>query len=280
MSRAVCFTDPSGARRIGALDGDTVRDAGPAGPEGFVPTVEGWRTVAAASGPVYPLSEVQLEAPVVPGKLICIGLNYRDHAEETGQEIPAAPVVFAKFTSAPDRAGRGHRRALRRAAARDYEAELALVIGTRVRRATGAAALAAIGGITAFNDVSGREAQFGPGRQFTRGKSYDTFAPIGPCIASVDGLDLGSAARQVHAVGRGLQDSSTSNLIFGVQKLVEFCSAAFTLEPGDVIATGTPPGVGDARTPPRYLVDGDVVEVEVEGVGVLRNPCVAEERPA
>jgi 2-keto-4-pentenoate hydratase/2-oxohepta-3-ene-1,7-dioic acid hydratase in catechol pathway len=279
LSRAVCFTDPSGARRIGAIDGDTVRDAGPAGPEGFVPSVDAWRTLSGASGPVYPLSEMHLEAPVTPSKLVCIGLNYRDHAEETGQEIPTAPVVFAKFTSAL--IGPGQAIVVPYDEPRtDYEAELALVIGTRVRRVTGAAALAAIGGITAFNDVSGREAQFGPGRQFTRGKSYDTFAPIGPCIASVDGLDLAALQVKCTVSGELLQDSSTANLIFGVQTLVEFCSAAFTLEPGDVIATGTPPGVGDARTPPRYLQDGDVVEVEVEGVGVLRNPCVAEERPA
>jgi 2-keto-4-pentenoate hydratase/2-oxohepta-3-ene-1,7-dioic acid hydratase in catechol pathway len=278
LSRAVCFTDPSGARRIGALDGDAVRDAGPAGAEGFVPSVQGWRVLDAASGPLYTLSDVQLEAPVRPSKLICIGLNYRDHAEETGQEIPAAPVVFAKFTSAL--IGPGEAIVVPYDEPRtDYEAELALVIGTRVRRANGAAALAAVGGITAFNDVSGREAQFGPGKQFTRGKSYDTFAPIGPCIARVDGLDLGALQVKCTLSGELMQDSSTANLIFGVQKLVEFCSAAFTLEPGDVIATGTPPGVGDARTPPRYLQDGDVVEIEVEGVGVLRNPCVAEERP-
>jgi 2-keto-4-pentenoate hydratase/2-oxohepta-3-ene-1,7-dioic acid hydratase in catechol pathway len=279
LTRAVCFTDPSGARRIGALEGDTVRDAGPAGAGGFVPSVDGWRTLAAASGPDYALSDVHLEAPVSPGKLVCIGLNYRDHAEETGQEIPAAPVVFAKFTSAL--IGPGAAIVVPYDEPRtDYEAELALVIGTRVRRVTGAAALAAVGGITAFNDVSGREAQFGPGRQFTRGKSYDTFAPIGPCVASVDGLDLGALGVRCTLSGEVMQDSSTANLIFGVQELIEFCSAAFTLEPGDVIATGTPPGVGDARTPPRYLQDGDVVEVEIEGVGVLRNPCVAEVRPA
>ncbi|MDX6566425.1 MAG: hypothetical protein QOE10_2087 [Gaiellales bacterium] len=278
MSRAVCFTDPSGARRIGALDGDTVRDAGPAGPAGFVPSVDAWRSLAAAEGPAYALADVRLEAPVVPSKLVCIGLNYRDHAAETGAEIPAAPVVFAKFTSAL--IGPGEAIVVPYDEPRtDYEAELALVIGTRARRVTGPAALAAIGGITAFNDVSGREAQFGPGRQFTRGKSYDTFAPLGPCIASVDGLDLGALGVKTTLSGEVMQDSSTANLIFDVQTLVEFCSAAFTLEPGDVIATGTPPGVGDARTPPRYLQDGDVVEVEVEGVGVLRNPCVAEERP-
>jgi 2-keto-4-pentenoate hydratase/2-oxohepta-3-ene-1,7-dioic acid hydratase in catechol pathway len=279
LSRAVCFTDPSGARRIGALVDDTVRDAGPAGADGFVPSVDAWRSLAAASGPSYPLGQVRLEAPVRPSKLVCIGLNYRDHAEETGQEIPSAPVVFAKFTSAL--IGPGESIVVPYDEPRtDYEAELALVIGTRVRRVTGPAALAAIGGITAFNDVSGREAQFGPGRQFTRGKSYDTFAPIGPCIASVDGLDLGALRVKTTLSGEVMQDSTTANLIFGAQKLIEFCSAAFTLEPGDVIATGTPPGVGDARTPPRYLVDGDVVEIEVEGVGVLRNPCVAEERPA
>jgi 2-keto-4-pentenoate hydratase/2-oxohepta-3-ene-1,7-dioic acid hydratase in catechol pathway len=278
LSRAVCFTDPSGARRIGAIDGETVRDAGPAGVEGFVPTPAAWRSLEAASGTSYPLDGVRLELPVRPSKLVCIGLNYRDHAEETGAEIPSAPVVFAKFTSAligpnePIVVPYDEPRT-------DYEAELALVIGTRVRRVTGPAALAAIGGITAFNDVSGREAQFGPGRQFTRGKSYDTFAPLGPCIASVDGLDLGALRVRTTLSGEVMQDSSTANLIFDVQTLIEFCSAAFTLEPGDVIATGTPPGVGDARTPPRYLVDGDVCEIEVEGVGVLRNPCVAEERP-
>jgi acylpyruvate hydrolase len=278
LSRAVCFTDPSGALRIGALDGETVRDAGPAGPQGFVPTVEAWRTLGAASGPRYALADVQLKLPVVPGKLVCIGLNYRDHAAETGQEIPALPMVFAKYTSAL--IGPGEAIVIPYDEPRtDYEAELALVIGTRVRRATGGAALAAIGGITAFNDVSGREAQFGPGRQFTRGKSYDTFAPLGPCVAPVDGLDLGALGVSCTLSGEVMQQSTTAQLIFGAKRLVEFCSAAFTLEPGDVIATGTPPGVGDARKPPRYLVDGDVVEVEVEGVGVLRNPCVAEERP-
>jgi 2-keto-4-pentenoate hydratase/2-oxohepta-3-ene-1,7-dioic acid hydratase in catechol pathway len=278
LSRAVCFTDPSGAQRIGALEGDTVRDAGPAGPAGFVPTVEAWRSLQSAAGQTYALADVELRLPVVPGKLVCIGLNYRDHAAETGAEIPSMPIVFAKFTSSL--IGPGEAIVLPYDEPRpDYEAELALVIGTRVRRATGPAALAAVGGITAFNDVSGREAQFGPGRQFTRGKSYDTFAPLGPCVSSVDDLELDALRISCTLSGEVMQDSSTANLIFGVQELVEFCSAAFTLEPGDVIATGTPPGVGDARTPPRFLRDGDVVEIEVEGVGVLRNPCVAEERP-
>jgi 2-keto-4-pentenoate hydratase/2-oxohepta-3-ene-1,7-dioic acid hydratase in catechol pathway len=279
LSRAVRFTDPSGALRIGALEGDSVRDAGPATAAGFVPTPEAWRSLRSASGQEYALADVELKVPVVPEKLVCIGLNYRDHAAETGAEIPSMPIVFAKFTSAL--IGPGEAIVLPYDEPRpDYEAELALVIGTRVRRATGQAALAAVGGITAFNDVSGREAQFGPGRQFTRGKSYDTFAPLGPCIAEVGDLDLGALAISCTLSGEVMQDSSTSNLIFGVQELVEFCSAAFTLEPGDVIATGTPPGVGDARKPPRYLRDGDVVEVELEGVGVLRNPCVAEERPS
>jgi 2-keto-4-pentenoate hydratase/2-oxohepta-3-ene-1,7-dioic acid hydratase in catechol pathway len=279
LSRAVCFTDPSGALRIGALEGESVRDAGPATAAGFVPTPEAWRSLRSATGQEYALADVELKVPVVPEKLVCIGLNYRDHAAETGAEIPSMPIVFAKFTSAL--IGPGEAIVLPYDEPRpDYEAELALVIGTRVRRATGPAALAAVGGITAFNDVSGREAQFGPGRQFTRGKSYDTFAPLGPCIAEVGDLDLGALAISCTLSGEVMQDSSTSNLIFGVQELVEFCSAAFTLEPGDVIATGTPPGVGDARKPPRYLRDGDVVEVELEGVGVLRNPCVAEERPS
>jgi 2-keto-4-pentenoate hydratase/2-oxohepta-3-ene-1,7-dioic acid hydratase in catechol pathway len=279
LSRAVCFTDPSGSLRIGALDGDSVRDAGAAGPAGFVPTAAAWRELADASGPIYALGDVALKMPVNPGKVVCIGLNYRDHALETGKPLPELPMVFAKYTSAL--IGPGDTIVIPYDEPRtDYEAELAVVIGTRVRRATGAAALAAVGGMTAFNDVSGREAQFAGGGQFTRGKSYDTFGPIGPCIASVDGVDLGALSIRCTVSGEVLQDSSTAQLIFGVQRLVEFVSAAITLEPGDVIATGTPSGVGDARTPPRYLVDGDVVEVELEGVGVLRNPCVAEARPA
>ena len=190
------------------------------------------------------------------------------------------PIVFAKFTSAL--IGPGEAIVLPYDEPRpDYEAELRA--RDRNARSTGDRPGGARGGRRDHRlqrCVRAEEAQFGPGRQFTRGKSYDTFAPLGPCIAEVGDLDLGALAISCKLSGEVMQDSSTSNLIFGVRELVEFFSAAFTLEPGDVIATGTPPGVGDARKPPRYLRDGDVVEVELEGVGVLRNPCVAEERPS
>ena len=158
----------------------------------------------------------------------------------------------------------------------DYEAEMALVIGTRTRRADRAAARAAIGGITAVNDVSARTAQRSSGGQFIRGKSYDTFAPLGPCISDASGLDPNNLAVRMRVSGETLQDSNTSDMIFDAEDLIVYISAAITLEPGDVIATGTPSGVGMGRDPKRWLRDGDICEVEIEGVGVLRNPCVAE----
>jgi 2-keto-4-pentenoate hydratase/2-oxohepta-3-ene-1,7-dioic acid hydratase in catechol pathway len=152
-----------------------------------------------------------------------------------------------------------------------------VVIGRRTYRADAAAARAAIGGLTAVNDVSGRRAQFDtPLRQFTLGKSFDTFSPMGPCVGAADGVDLESIGLRTTVSGEVLQESTTANLIFSIVELIVYCSAGMTLEPGDVIATGTPGGVGDSRTPPRYLRDGDVCEVWVEGVGTLRNPVAFE----
>jgi len=159
----------------------------------------------------------------------------------------------------------------------DFEGELAVVIGRRTYRADSATAMDAIGGITAINDVSGRRAQLEtPLRQFTLGKSFDTFAPLGPCIASTDGIDLADLRVSTNVSGELMQDASTRDLIFPVLELIVYLSAGLTLEPGDVIATGTPGGVGDSRQPPRYLREGDVVEVTVEGVGTLRNPVRLE----
>jgi 2-keto-4-pentenoate hydratase/2-oxohepta-3-ene-1,7-dioic acid hydratase in catechol pathway len=274
--KAVRYTRPDGGARIGRLDGDTITDAGPAGPEGFVPTPEAWAALAAADGDTSSLDAVTLLHPVVPRKILAIGLNYRSHAEESELDIPPVPVVFAKFPSSL--IGHGHDIVIPREETRpDFEGELAVVIGRRTYRADAASAREAIGGITAIHDVSGRRAQLEtPLRQFTLGKSFDTFSPLGPSIVPLDGVDLAGVSVKTTVSGEVMQDASTTDLIFSVEDIVVYLSAGITLEPGDVIATGTPGGVGDSRKPPRYLRDGDVVEVEVGGVGTLRNAVRAE----
>jgi 2-keto-4-pentenoate hydratase/2-oxohepta-3-ene-1,7-dioic acid hydratase in catechol pathway len=270
--KAVRFVDPAGESRIGAMAEDgKIRDAGPAGGRGFVPTEEAWQALAAAAGPTYDCSDVKLQHPVVPRKILAIGLNYRSHAEESELQVPSVPVVFAKLPSAL--IGDGEEIVVPREETRpDYEGELAVVIGRRTYRATGWQAREAIGGISAINDVSGRRAQLEtPLRQFTLGKSFDTFAPLGPCIASPDGLDLAALDVGTTVSGEVMQNANTRDLIFSVEDLIAYLSAGITLEPGDVIATGTPGGVGDSRQPPRYLREGDVVEVHVSGVGTLTN---------
>jgi 2-keto-4-pentenoate hydratase/2-oxohepta-3-ene-1,7-dioic acid hydratase in catechol pathway len=274
--RAVHFVDPSGEARLGALDDGAVRDAGPARPQGFVPTEENWAAIEGASGPEHALDDVRLLAPVLPATIAAIGLNYRSHAEESELAVPDVPVVFAKWASAV--IGPDEEIVIPREETRpDYEGELAVVVGRRTYRADGDTAFGAIGGITAFNDVSGRRAQLEtPLRQFTLGKSFDTFAPLGPCIASLDGIDLEDIQVSTRVSGELMQDASTRDLIFPVLDLIVYLSAGITLEPGDVIATGTPGGVGDSRQPPRYLREGDVVEVTVGAVGTLRNPVRLE----
>jgi 2-keto-4-pentenoate hydratase/2-oxohepta-3-ene-1,7-dioic acid hydratase in catechol pathway len=270
--KAVHFLNPAGEARLGALDDATIRDAGPAGPQGFIPSDEGWAQVASASGPEHALDEVRLLPPVLPAKIPAIGLNYRSHAEESELDVPDVPVVFAKWSSAV--IGPGDEIVIPREETRpDYEGELAVVIGRRTYRAEPDTALEAVGGITAFNDVSGRRAQLEtPLRQFTLGKSFDTFAPLGPCIASLDGIDLTDLRVRTTVSGELMQDASTRDLLFPVVDLIVYLSAGTTLEPGDVIATGTPGGVGDTRDPRRYLREGDVVEISVDGVGTLSNP--------
>jgi 2-keto-4-pentenoate hydratase/2-oxohepta-3-ene-1,7-dioic acid hydratase in catechol pathway len=274
--RAVHYLDPGGEARVGALQDSTVRDAGPAGPKGFLPTEESWAAIQGASGPEHALDDVRLLPPVLPATIAAIGLNYRSHAEESELDVPDVPVVFAKWASAV--IGPDEEIVIPREETRpDYEGELAVVIGRQTYRATRDNALEAIGGITAINDVSGRRAQLEtPLRQFTLGKSFDTFAPLGPCIASVDEIDLADIRVSTKVSGELMQDASTRDLIFPVLDLIVYLSAGLTLEPGDVIATGTPGGVGDSRQPPRYLREGDVVEVAVDGVGTLRNPVRLE----
>jgi 2-keto-4-pentenoate hydratase/2-oxohepta-3-ene-1,7-dioic acid hydratase in catechol pathway len=276
--KAVRFVDSRGEARIGALEDTRVRDAGPAGPQGFVPTSEAWAALATAAGPEYDLADIRLLHPVVPEKILAIGVNYRSHADESELDVPQMPVVFAKWSSAligPDEDIVVPLEETRP----DFEGEVAVVLGKGVYRATEDEARSAIGGITAIHDVSGRRAQLEtPLRQFTLGKSFDTFAPLGPAIASPDSVDLERIGLRTTVSGEVMQEAWTSDLVFGLPDLIVYLSKGLTLEAGDVIATGTPGGVGDSRTPPRYLEEGDIVEVWVEGVGTLRNP-VRRERP-
>jgi acylpyruvate hydrolase len=274
--KAVRYRTGPDEYRIGRLEGDEVVDAGVAGEQGFIPTKVAWAELAAADGPRKALGGLTLAHPVVPRKLICIGLNYRDHAEESELALPEVPVIFAKWSTSL--IGHGQTIVIPREETRpDYEGEVAVVIAERVYRATGAAARAAVGAYTCFHDVSGRRAQLEtPLRQFTYGKSFDTFGPLGPWLVDADGVDLGALDIETVVSGETLQRSNTKNLIFGVQELVEYVSLATTLEPGDIIATGTPGGVGDARDPKRYLLEGDVVDIAVSGVGTLSNPVTFE----
>jgi 2-keto-4-pentenoate hydratase/2-oxohepta-3-ene-1,7-dioic acid hydratase in catechol pathway len=213
------------------------------------------------------------------GKIVCVGLNYRAHAAEhgPGEDPPAEPLLFGKFANAV--IGNGDAIVLPPEATHvDAEAELAVVIGSQVRRVSEADALDAVAGYLCANDVSARNLQYGDG-QWLRGKSFDTFCPVGPG-EPVPVSELGDARglRVVQRLnGEVLQDGNTADLIFGVRRLVAHASSVFTLEPGDLILTGTPEGVGYFRDPRVSLGAGDVVEVEVEGIGVLRNPVVAEQ---
>jgi 2-keto-4-pentenoate hydratase/2-oxohepta-3-ene-1,7-dioic acid hydratase in catechol pathway len=211
-------------------------------------------------------------APVPrPGKLICIGLNYRDHAAESNMAIPERPVVFSKFSTAVIAPGEP---VITPESSQqvDYEAELAVVIGRRAKNVSVSSALDYVLGYTAFNDVSARDFQFADG-QWQRGKSCDTFAPMGPTIVTADEIpDPHKLSIKLRLNGNTMQDSNTDQLIFGVPELITFLSETITLEPGDVIATGTPPGVGFARKPPVFLKHGDEMEVEIEKIGILNNP--------
>jgi 2-keto-4-pentenoate hydratase/2-oxohepta-3-ene-1,7-dioic acid hydratase in catechol pathway len=274
--KAVRFTDPAGDVRVGALDAGTIIDAGPAGPLGFVPDESGWAQIASADGERYEPVDVTLLHPVQARKILAIGLNYRSHAAESELAVPEVPVVFAKWTSSL--IGPEHPIVIPREETRpDYEGELAVIIGARTYRSSREDALAAVGGISALHDVSGRRAQLEtPLRQFTLGKSFDTFTPLGPAVAGLDGLDLSALDIRTTVSGEVMQDANTRDLIFPVADLIEYLSRGVTLEPGDVIATGTPGGVGDSREPKRYLRDGDVVDIYVQGVGTLRNPVRIE----
>lgn len=213
---------------------------------------------------------VEFQPPVRPQTFICVGLNYRDHAQESAMELPKFPLLFAKTSNAihahnlpvslpPD------------SKQVDYEAELAVIIGKTCSRVKAADALNYVAGFTCGNDISARDFQFAD-NQWYRGKSADCFGPIGPWIVSQQQVGNGSGLRiQLRLNGKVMQDSTTANLIFDVPALIEYISRSITLHPGDVILTGTPPGVGFARKPPVFLQSGDKVEVEIEKIGILVN---------
>jgi len=231
-------------------------------------------------GWLIPSQDAYWFAPVPrPGKLICIGLNYRDHAAESNMAIPKQPVVFSKFSTAVIAPGEAV--VLPATSTQvDYEAELAVVIGRRAKDVSAERALDYVLGYTCFNDVSARDFQFADG-QWQRGKSCDTFAPMGPTIVTTDEVaDPHNLSIKLILNGQTMQDSNTERLIFDIPELIEFLSQTITLEPGDVIATGTPPGVGFARKPPAFLKAGDEMEVVIEKVGTLNTPVVTAEKAA
>ena len=213
-----------------------------------------------------------LDAPLKsPSKIACVGLNYHDHCRETGMAAPARPLIFAKFPSSLVGPGAAIEWPDGLTEQVDWEVELAVVIGRRIRHASEREALEAIFGYTAANDVSARDLQFAD-QQWVRAKSIDSFCPLGPVIVTPDEFGDPQDKRLLTRVnGETMQDSTTAEMIFGVAEIVSFLSRACTLEPGDLTLTGTPWGVGGFRDPPVFLKPGDTVEVEVEGIGALAN---------
>ena len=225
-------------------------------------------------GSALAVDEVEIGPPVPdPEKIVCLGLNYRDHAAESGLSAPAAPMFFAKYANSlvGPRADIVPPRTTQKV---DYEAELAVVIGRPGRDITEAEALDHVAGVMALNDVSARDLQLA-NNLWTGGKAIDTFAPCGPALVTLDEVgDLQDLAVRARVNGETVQDGTTASMIFGVAQTIAFLSQIMTLEVGDIIATGTPAGVGQSRTPPLFLHTGDVVEVEIDGVGTLSNTVV------
>jgi 2-keto-4-pentenoate hydratase/2-oxohepta-3-ene-1,7-dioic acid hydratase in catechol pathway len=231
---------------------------------------------AVPSGAAFPLSGVKLLAPIPrPPKIICIGLNYRDHAIESKLEIPKIPVVFSKYPSVT--IGPGDAIILPKNSEKpDYEAELGVVIGKNARHVAADDWSEYVFGYMCLNDVSARDFQMATS-QWMIGKTFDTFAPMGPFIATADEIaDPHALDISLNINGETLQNSNTKELIFRIPELIAYLSSVFTLEPGDVISTGTPSGVGFSYNPPRWLKPGDTVTVKIAGLGELSNPCAAE----
>ncbi len=256
-----------GKESYGVLDGETIQV-----------TNNKWDDIVAgtpvAKAGTVKVADVKLLNPVArPGKIVAIGLNYLDHCEETGMAVPERPLIFTKFTTSIIGPGDDIVWSEDLSSEVDYEAELAVVIGKTCRHVSEEEALDYVLGYTAANDVSARDLQLGDG-QWIRGKSLDTFCPMGPALVTADEIpDPQNLAIKCILNGKAMQDSNTGVMVFGVAELISFCSQSFTLEPGDVILTGTPHGVGMGFKPPIWLKDGDVVVIDIEGIGALENIC-------
>jgi 2-keto-4-pentenoate hydratase/2-oxohepta-3-ene-1,7-dioic acid hydratase in catechol pathway len=290
------LNDPGGAVRLltcRTADGETLgvavgdrwspaRDLLPGGPSRMTDLLaagaDGLRSLADAAVAAdiprtgLPVAEADLMAPLPrPGKIIAIGRNYKEHAAEEGVEPPTAPLIFSKWPSCVIGPGEDIRWDPALTQQVDYEAELAVVIGRAARRVTPEAALEHVFGYTCLNDVSARDLQFGDG-QWARGKSLETFAPMGPVIVTADEIpDPQRLPIRCIVDGEVMQESNTSQMYFSVADIISYCSQSFTLEPGDVISTGTPSGVGVFADPPHFLGDGARIVVEIEGIGALEN---------
>ena len=221
----------------------------------------------------YKPSDIKILAPLRPGKIIAIGRNYADHAKETGSDIPTAPIIFAKFPSSVIAVGDDISWSKAVTNEVDWEGELGVVIGKRARHVTEEDALNHVYGYTIANDVSARDLQIRVDTQWTRGKSLDTFCPMGPYLVTRKEIeDPQNLNIKTMVNDEVMQDGNTKDMIFNVRHLISYCSQMFTLEPGDVILTGTPDGVGEGMKPKRYLKDGDVVKITIDGLGELVNP--------
>jgi 2-keto-4-pentenoate hydratase/2-oxohepta-3-ene-1,7-dioic acid hydratase in catechol pathway len=283
--RLAAFRPPNDGPQCGVVRGEELVSLAGAGFPDLLSVIRGSEQSLAkaaewvsnpAAGSIFPLSSVKLLAPIPrPPKLLCIGLNYRDHAAETNVPVPDVPTVFAKFSTAI--IGPGDSIVLPKSSSRpDYEAEFAFVIGKGGRHIPAARWAEHVFGYTMLNDVSARDYQKAVS-QWTMGKNFDTFAPMGPYLVTRDEIaDPHALDISLTLNGELMQNSNTRNLVFGVPDLIAFLSSVLTLEPGDVVSTGTPAGVGFVRRPPRYLQPGDETVVRVQGLGELRNPVVAE----
>ena len=251
---------------FGRVEGDAVVPMGPSLVDWLA-----FGTQGIGTGAPRPLAEMRLLAPVPqPGKILCVGLNYRDHAKETGQAIPTEPVLFSKFANSV--VGPGADVVVPPDAEEvDYEAELAVVVGRRASRVAVEDALDHVAGYACANDVSARSLQF-RSSQWLLGKAVDTFLPLGPWLVTADEVpDPQALGIRCLVNDELLQDSNTGQMVFGVAELIAYASRTITLEPGDLLVTGTPSGVGMAADPPRYLRPGDRMRVEIDGLGRLEN---------
>lgn len=259
----------NGEDRVGILDGERIRRVDV---PNMISLIESGSR-ATSAGDYDALFQVKILPPLRPGKILAIGRNYLEHARELNNEVPSEPLVFAVMPSAVIGDGDVIEWESELTSQVDWEGELAVIIGKTARRVSREDALDCVFGYTVANDVSARDLQTRD-KQWARAKGLDTFCPIGPCIVTADEItDPQDLAIVTMVDGIEKQNGSTANMIFNVRVLIEFLSRAFTLNPGDMILTGTPAGVGKAMKPPQFLGEGNIVSVEIDGIGRLTNTC-------